>query len=160
VLHVSSYRLGRMLRQIQADLLVNQQNVWSELWTQAEVYVSRSSATIPRFFRGPSTIGTTSSEDSTGHASRTQYDFSKLRSRSKSSGLSLDNHGYFCTVQPALRIQSAIEMGLLPERKEVICQATMGPDSDTICSSRSLRTGVKSVRAASSQHMMIREDVS
>jgi hypothetical protein len=134
-------------------------------WTQVELYWSIISATIPSmrpFLRGLSTTETTIFEDSTGHASRTGYELSKMRSRSKSSRLTR----FTATKDSGKRSQhsqsqSAIEMGPLPERREVHAPSRTGSRLRHNLPS-TFRTDRGSISSGSneSQHMIIRKDVS
>ena len=121
-------------------------------WTQAELYWSIVSATIPSmrpFLRGLSTTETTIFEDSYGQASRTDNQVSKVRSRSKSSRVSR-----FTTTKTSgkrsqrSQSQSAIEMDPLPERREVHAPSRTGSRLRHNLPSTFRTDRVQSVRAA------------
>lgn len=132
---------------------------------QNELYWSMTSATIPSMrpiLRGLSTTETTISENSTGHACRAGDVLAKMRCKSNSSRASRS------TVMRASarrsqhsEPQSAIEMDLLPVRREGQAQGGTGSRLRHNLPS-TFRTDRGSISSGSneSQYMIIRKDIS
>jgi hypothetical protein len=133
------------------------------VWTQAELYWSVISATIPSmrpFLRGLSTAETTVFEHSTDPAARANYELTKIRSRSRLSRFTAKFSSSARRSQN-LQTKEAIEMNPIPakstdglptsRRSQLGCGLSPRP--------RSHRGSIDS-GSNESQHMIIRKDVS
>jgi hypothetical protein len=132
------------------------------VWTQAELYWSVISATIPSmrpFLRGLSTAETTLFEHSTDPTARANYELTKVRSGSRFSRFSVKLGS--ARRSQDLQTKEAIEMNPMPA-KSADCLPT-GRRSQLGCGlsprPRSERGSIDS-GSNESQHMIIRKDVS
>jgi hypothetical protein len=133
------------------------------VWTQAELYWSVISATIPSmrpFLRGLSTAETTVFEHSTDPAARANYELTKIRSGSRISRFTAKFSSSARRSQNS-QTKEAIEMNPMPA-KSVDCHPTSRRSQLGCGLSPRPRSQRGSIDSGSneSQHMIIRKDVS
>jgi hypothetical protein len=132
------------------------------VWTQAELYWSIISATVPSmrpFLRGLSTTETAVFEHSTDPAARSGYELTKIRSGSRFSRIaakvsSSTRHSQH--VQP----KEAIEMHPMPEKSEYLHKGRISQLGSRLSPMPKTERGSIDSGSNESQRMIIRKDIS